>query len=64
MVAIERMTQRFGHVEDASYHNVFPDPEFGFCYLVEVADSENLEPMEVVDIEVGTKVYWVVAMYG
>lgn len=56
MVAAEHMIQGFGHAEDASYHNVFHDNDFGFCYLVEVADSKEPEPVEAADTEVGTQV--------
>lgn len=45
-----------GHSEDAFYHNVCPDPESGFCYLVKVSDSKKLEPVEAANTEVGMQV--------
>lgn len=50
------MTQGSGHDEDAFYQIVCADFDSGFCYLVEVADSEKLESVEAVDTMVGMQV--------
>ena len=49
MVATEYTIRGSGLAEDASGHNVCLSLDSSFCYLVEVADSEKLEPVETVD---------------
>ena len=56
MGATEHRVQGSGHAEEASYHNVWPDPDSSFCYLTEVADSEKLELVKTTDTEVGMHV--------
>lgn len=53
MIETRHMVQESGHAEDSFCHNVYSDPDSGFCCLVEVSNSGKLELMEAADTEVG-----------
>lgn len=56
MLVTKHMIHGSGQTENASYHNVCPDPDSGLCYLMKVADYEKLEPVEAIDAKVCTLV--------
>ena len=50
------MTQGSGHDKDAIYQIICADLDTGLCYLVEISNSEKLEPVEAIDTEVDMQV--------
>lgn len=50
-VATENMIHGSGHAENASYHNICPDHDYGFFYSTKVAYSEKLELVDAADTE-------------
>lgn len=53
MIETGHMVHESGHAEDSFCHNVYSDPDSGFCCLAEVSNYGKLELTGAADIEVG-----------